>query len=478
MKRCFERFVEGRRSCSLRSALRSGASATSVTGRRKASGTDGRARRAADHGNPMPSRREVEATIVDVFDRRCGRRNLAADPEDRGQPVEQRRGRGTLAATKSASQVFVDGLESLAFEVARDFSADVSAVDGLAGCTPVQPRRSLPGVLHPQHRPAVVAASDERCRGGRAARGRRPADRSRGVVRPVTTWLYAGISSLILSPEFVYRTEIGEPVEDGIVRLRQPRARLAARVLPLGYDADTEPRPRRRGRAGRRRRRAGRSNARRPARQRADARLPRAVAPLHEPARHRSGSRGRHAVETNAPAATRSPPTRPAIGHSVTAEETDLPALATHYGLAAPSEPAWVAYGEGRRPLPRQLPFSEPDEADRDAAQPSRRDDRQAPPLRGDPPPPPDVAVDMGVPVPEGACKSEAYEAHASGTCVGCHNVIDGIGFGFERYDGLDATARSSRSRRAHRRRRHLRGGSDLQRPERLRRSQRRAIRN
>jgi hypothetical protein len=52
-------------------------------------------------------------------------------------------------------------------------------------------------------------------------------------------------------------------------------------------------------------------------------------------------------------------------------------------------------------------------------------------------PPPPNVAVDMGVPVEEGACKSDAYEAHAQNSCAGCHSVIDGIGFGFERYDGV-----------------------------------------
>ena len=53
-------------------------------------------------------------------------------------------------------------------------------------------------------------------------------------------------------------------------------------------------------------------------------------------------------------------------------------------------------------------------------------------------PPPKDVNVDNGVEVKPGACKSEAYAAHRSrgGACAGCHAVIDGLGFGFERLDG------------------------------------------
>jgi hypothetical protein len=53
-------------------------------------------------------------------------------------------------------------------------------------------------------------------------------------------------------------------------------------------------------------------------------------------------------------------------------------------------------------------------------------------------PPPPDVDIDDGVEVAPGACKADAYDAHRSvGACYGCHTTIDGLGFGFERFDGL-----------------------------------------
>ena len=53
------------------------------------------------------------------------------------------------------------------------------------------------------------------------------------------------------------------------------------------------------------------------------------------------------------------------------------------------------------------------------------------------PPPPPDV--DNVPPDPEpGSTTRERFEEHrANPSCSGCHNLIDGVGFGFEGYDGM-----------------------------------------
>jgi hypothetical protein len=124
----------------------------------------------------------------------------------------------------------------------------------------------------------------------------------------------------------------------------------------------------------------------------------------------------------------------------LTSEQTFVtPALAEHYGLQAPASADWVDYDAGRRGLLSHGSFLSLSQTKLTDTLPSRRGAMIGRRLLCQviQPPPPDVAIDMGVTVPDGACKSDAYEAHASGTCKGCHIVIDGIGFGFERYDGL-----------------------------------------
>ena len=57
------------------------------------------------------------------------------------------------------------------------------------------------------------------------------------------------------------------------------------------------------------------------------------------------------------------------------------------------------------------------------------------------PPPPPGVNVDEA-PTSASPCKKARYQAHASGGCKNCHDTIDPIGFGLERFDreGRDRT--------------------------------------
>ncbi|HEX6245865.1 MAG TPA: DUF1588 domain-containing protein, partial [Polyangiales bacterium] len=49
--------------------------------------------------------------------------------------------------------------------------------------------------------------------------------------------------------------------------------------------------------------------------------------------------------------------------------------------------------------------------------------------------PPANVMVDQPPRSDESPCKTQRYAEHASGSCAGCHGLIDPIGFGLERFD-------------------------------------------
>ncbi len=116
--------------------------------------------------------------------------------------------------------------------------------------------------------------------------------------------------------------------------------------------------------------------------------------------------------------------------------------LAEHYGLEAPADPAggWVAWNDpGRKGLLGQgsflslgAKFGDTSPTQRGLLIRTRLFCQDIPP----PPPDQDVNVDQPPGDPD-ACKAERYEAHqVQGTsCNGCHELIDGIGFGLERYD-------------------------------------------
>lgn len=111
--------------------------------------------------------------------------------------------------------------------------------------------------------------------------------------------------------------------------------------------------------------------------------------------------------------------------------------LATHYGLPAPGSdsPQWVAYGDsGRAGLLSHGTFLSV----------GAKFDDTSPVQRGKlirtrlfcqdiPPAPPDVNVDLP---PTGAvCKEDRYAAHRVGGCAACHAQMDPVGFGLENYD-------------------------------------------
>lgn len=116
--------------------------------------------------------------------------------------------------------------------------------------------------------------------------------------------------------------------------------------------------------------------------------------------------------------------------------------LAEHYGLPTPAGGGWVDYGDsGRRGLLSHGAF---------LSAMSKIDD-SSPTKRGIlirtrmmcqiiPPPPPTVDVDMVEPE-EGTCKEDFYrQQHLSAPgCVSCHALMDPIGLGLENYDHTGA---------------------------------------
>jgi hypothetical protein len=398
---------------------------------------------------PRLSQREVEATIADVFGIvGAAERNLAPDPKSAVNPATNAEEEvfDTLAATKTPSQVFVDGLESLAFEVARDFSANTAGVDALAGCTPDGTpddaclRAFIENVgLRLWRRPLTVAEVDALV-ATVAPLATDPAAGSSGHYVAVR----GAIASLLLSPEFIYRTEIGTDVGGGAVKLDNHE--LVSRLAYFLWG--TTPTPELLARA------AGDELSEQDVaalvdEMLADERGVRQMRVFHELwLRYTSLLVTDPELAAAMRAETDALVGRAIAGVSETGDWTQLftstqtfvsPALATHYGLAPPSEPSWVSYGPDRVGLLAHGSFLSLSLTRQTETLPSRRGAMIGRRLLCEIilPPPPDVAVDMGVTVPEGACKSDAYEAHASGSCKGCHTVIDGIGFGFERYDGL-----------------------------------------
>lgn len=129
-----------------------------------------------------------------------------------------------------------------------------------------------------------------------------------------------------------------------------------------------------------------------------------------------------------------------------TSNETYLDAtLSQAYGLPAPEEPGfqWVTYPEGVRRgiLSHGALLSN-----------GVRGEDTSPTLRGKfiqermlctpiPPPPDGVVADQPPPATDGNnCKYDRYAAHrTAASCSGCHQLMDGIGFGLENYDPVGA---------------------------------------
>ena len=129
----------------------------------------------------------------------------------------------------------------------------------------------------------------------------------------------------------------------------------------------------------------------------------------------------------------------------LTSEETFLtPELAEHYGLPVPAQPDWVNYGDsGRAGLLSQGAFLSVGSKFGDTS-PTQRGLMVRTQLfcQVIPLPPPDLMVDIDEPPPDvdpNACKAERYFMSTEPACMTCHEQMDLIGFGLERYDATGA---------------------------------------
>jgi hypothetical protein len=397
---------------------------------------------------PRLSVREVDATLEQVLGiTGAAARHLPPDPATAINPVTGAEDEifDTEAGTKTPSQVFVEGLEALAFEVAADVSADPARLAAIAPCA------------------SDASADPAGCLGDLASAlalglWHRPiaADEESAVVLLAMPFVTEGgfalgarlvIQSMVQSPELAYRAEVGTDVGDDLRRLSGyellarvsyflwgtgPTPELLDRVAAQGGELD-------------------------------DAMLEELVREMAADPLADAQMRRFHRMWLRY---ERMLVTDPALAADMLTESDALleralfddaaswddlflstesfvtPALARHYGLAPlPTEPAWVAYDDAQRAgLLTQGSFMSLSSTRMVETLPSRRGAMIARRILCIPilPPPADVDIDDGVEVPEGACKADAYEAHrSSGACSGCHTVIDGIGFGFERFDGL-----------------------------------------
>lgn len=125
------------------------------------------------------------------------------------------------------------------------------------------------------------------------------------------------------------------------------------------------------------------------------------------------------------------------------ADETFLtPLLAEHYGLPAPAggKPGWVPYGtSGRRGLLSHGTFLSA-VAKFDDTSPTQRGllirTRLFCQIINKPPPELMVNADMPPQAADpNACKSERYVMWKTDGCSGCHKLMDPVGFGLESYD-------------------------------------------
>lgn len=256
----------------------------------------------------------------------------------------------------------------------------------------------------------------------------------------------AVIQSLVQSPEFVYQSEIGSEAENGLHKLSN--FELVSRLSFLFWGAPPT--------SGLLDQAAGSDFT--------DQQLGEIVQSMAEDARTDAQIRKMHTMwlryenalvtdsvlrahlltETDALLdRVLTDPARPWTELFTSTETYAGPRLATHYGMTQePAADTWVTYENPERAgILSHGSFLSLSSTKGNETLPSRRGAMIARQIlcRTIPPPPPDVDIDDGVEVPEGACKSDAYNAHrrASSACEGCHSLIDPIGFGFERFDGL-----------------------------------------
>lgn len=380
------------------------------------------------------SRREIGQVLVDVL----------AWPGDAATylPVDVIEPFDTDAASKTPSMVFITGLEALAFEVARDVAATPRPTE-LAGCTPSD-------------------ASDEDCYAQMARElglrlWRRPLTDAEvtplaaGATSIATEASDVGfgtrfvIQSLLQSPRFPYQTSIGESDEDDLMRLDNHELVSRLSFMIWGTAPDDTLLAAAEGDSF--------SDDELMALARTmleDPRGQQQITAFHEMWLGFRGLRVPDPVVEPMLAETDALLARTLFEDDArrwtelfTSTSTFVdPVLAAHYGMPEVTEPTWVEYTHAQRAgvLSHGSVLSLSAENGNDTSITIRGAFVATRLLcREIPEPPANVNVDDKPEPGPDECKIDVFrEAHSiPGTaCHSCHQLMDPIGFGLERFDG------------------------------------------
>ncbi len=343
---------------------------------------------------------------------------------------------------QQASGALIDGLEVLAANVARDVVADTARRDRLVGCTPADDgdedcfRAFLASFLRRAFRREIAPAEIDPY----VALLAFATEDNAAVDNDFYTAVELAVRAVLQDPEFLYRIEIGAPLDNGARALNGYE--VASRLSYFLWGSMPDDTLLDDAAAGRLDDAAGRRAAaqRMLGDDKAKAHLFRFHAMWlgYRAIPHGPELVGRFNRETNALIERVVFDDRPYTELYLSSETFVDDALADHYGLERPEGgEGWVAY-DGERSgilahgsvLASFSKFTDTSPTQRGIFVRSR--------LMCDPIESPPANVDVDQP-PEGDpddCKGDRYRAHmgASG-CVGCHSQMDPIGFGLERYD-------------------------------------------
>lgn len=389
-----------------------------------------------DGVGPMGLRRltrvEYDNTVADLVgdDTRPG---TALLPEDKKKPFDNR------FEEQQASRVLIEAAETLAGDIATRLIADPPRRDNVVGCTP-------------------DGADDAACMEGFARTFARRALRRPLADDEVAEYtalgldyagqagdFYVGVEEIVRAVlqdgEFLYRVEIGTEVEGEPGKFVLSEFEVATRMSYLIIGSTPDDALLNHAEAGDLSTVEGRREAARE---------------LLASTRARSQVDRFHAMWLgydelpHAPALTNAMRTETAaLVHRVvldeptswlelfTTDETFIDdALAEAYGLPSPGGSGWVNYSDsGRQGILSHGSFLSV-AANPDDTSPTKRGKliRNRLLCQDIPPPPPDVPADT--PPEAGECKVDRYAAHREpGSCKGCHDQMDPIGFGLENYD-------------------------------------------
>ena len=344
--------------------------------------------------------------------------------------------------TQRVSQALIEGAEQLATEAAERLLADPPRRDLVVGCTPSAPDDPCLEQFVTRFGRLVL----------RRAMDREEIDRYVTTARAIAVAqndFYAGVDvvlrALMQDPRFLYRVELGTPVEgeSGLVAL-DPMS-VAQRLSYLAWGSAPDAWMLDLAEAGELRTAAQLEAAARRAlddpRARVQIRRFHALWLGYETLPHEAELATAMRIESDALVERVIFEDKGAWQDIFRATDTFVSdSLATHYGLTPSGSgiAAWTSYGDsGRRGILSHGSFLSNGAKFGDTS----------PTIRGlairtrlfcaeIPPPPPGVKTDEPIPTTEEAkCKVDRYAQHAQGGCANCHSQIDPIGFGLENYD-------------------------------------------